>query len=287
MPRIDVNGLRTHYQQTGEGPDVVLVHAFTGNLSVWMMIGLLDELARDFRVTAYDLRGHGLSEVTERGYDSAQMADDLHALHAHLGLGPAYLVGHSYGGVIAAHAAVRHPEIVRGIIAADTYFPGLAHIEENVADTAIWTELKNDLARCGLDVGERVDFARLFEVIKNLSPEQSEAIRRTMGPAAARWLGPLGRLAGTQAGTEMFAVAGLTEEVIRGIDVPVVGLYDDQTTFGATCRYLEEHLPNCVIDTVPGARHIAPLQSPEEFVRLVKKHLHELTRGEVGVRGER
>ena len=74
MPRIDVDGGKLHYQQTGEGPDVVLIHAFTSNLAVWMMIGIMDELAKDFRVTSYDLRGHGLSEVTPNGYNSAAMA---------------------------------------------------------------------------------------------------------------------------------------------------------------------------------------------------------------------
>jgi hypothetical protein len=39
MPRIEVNGVNLHYQQSGQGRDVVLVHAFTSNLSVWMLIG--------------------------------------------------------------------------------------------------------------------------------------------------------------------------------------------------------------------------------------------------------
>src|SRR5262249_43531877 len=100
MPEIAVNGTRLYYQQSGDGPDVVLVHAVTSNQAIWVFSGLIDSLAADFRVTSYDLRGHGASDRPPTGYTSAVMADDLIGLHAALGLGPAYLVGHSFGGVV-------------------------------------------------------------------------------------------------------------------------------------------------------------------------------------------
>ena len=77
MPYADVNGIRIHYQQTGEGPDVVLLHGFTGNLAIWIFIDIVDTLSSDFRVTTYDIRGHGNSDVPPSGYTSADMAADL------------------------------------------------------------------------------------------------------------------------------------------------------------------------------------------------------------------
>ena len=62
MPEVEVNGTRLYYQQSGDGPDVVLVHAVTSNQAVWVFAGLVDALAADFRVTSYDLRGHGFSD---------------------------------------------------------------------------------------------------------------------------------------------------------------------------------------------------------------------------------
>ena len=149
MPHINVNGINIHYQQTGQGPDVVLIHAFTSNMAIWMLTGLVEHLAGDFRVTSYDLRGHGVSEVPKTGYTSAEMMEDLHQLHSALELGPAYLVGHSFGGVVAMHAAADYPEMAAGVIASDTYFPGLKDIEPNIADTAIWKELRQDLLESG------------------------------------------------------------------------------------------------------------------------------------------
>ena len=153
MPHVALNGTRFYYLQKGEGPDVVLVHAVTSNLAVWVFINLLDALAPDFRVTAYDLRGHGHSDAPPSGYTSAGHAADLAALHKALGLGPALLVGHSFGAVIATHAAVLYPDRVAGLVLSDPYFPGLADVEPNLGQSAVWQELKGVFARCGVDLG--------------------------------------------------------------------------------------------------------------------------------------
>ena len=63
MPYLELKGLKLHWQQTGEGPDVVLVHAFTSNLAIWMLTGVVEQLSARYRVTSYDLRGHGASSV--------------------------------------------------------------------------------------------------------------------------------------------------------------------------------------------------------------------------------
>ena len=69
----------------------------------------------------FDQRGHGASERPPTGYTSAQMADDFRALHAALGLSPAFVVGHSFGGVVGVHAASLFPESVRGRRATGAY----------------------------------------------------------------------------------------------------------------------------------------------------------------------
>ena len=110
----------------------MLLHAVTANMAVWLVFNLVDTLAQDYRVTAYDLRGHGLSEATPTGYTSADMAEDFRGLHDALGLGPAYLVGHSFGAVVAMHVAATYPDRVSGLILSDPYFPGLARLEPNL-----------------------------------------------------------------------------------------------------------------------------------------------------------
>jgi pimeloyl-ACP methyl ester carboxylesterase len=276
VPRINIDGLNVHYQQAGSGQDVVLIHAFTANLSVWMFINIIETLATEFRVTAYDLRGHGMTAATPSGYTSAEMAADLRRLCTALDLGPAYLVGHSFGGVIGMHLASEQPELVRGVILSDSYFPGLKQLEPNMGQAGPWQELRQTILAAGTDIGDTVDFGRLFRTMASLSSEQMGAIKQQMGAPGARWLSQITQLAGTTAAEDAFAEAGLTAERIAAVACPVAALYDEHSPFGATCQFLQEHLRDCAVEIVPGARHVAPLQNSAAFVELVQKHLRRM-----------
>jgi 3-oxoadipate enol-lactonase len=278
MPLIDLDGLRIHYQQKGRGEDVVLLHAVTGNLSIWLFSNLMGVLAEEFRVTAYDLRGHGASDVPASGYTSANMAEDLRRLHAALRLGPALLVGHSFGAVVAVHAAVLYPDMVRGMILSDPYFPGLAHLEPNLADAEMWREVREALVDAGAELDEEVDFTRLFQIVAAFSPSQLTRLRETMRPSSMRWLSQLPRLAPTTCGHDVFLPAGLTAERICQVRQPLVALYDEHTSFSATRRFLIANLPSAQVEIVPGAKHVAPLQNPGAFTALVQKHLRAMAR---------
>ena len=97
-------GLSIAYDETGEGPPLVLVHGITESAEMWAP--LVPDLAADHRVVAVDLRGHGRSSRAEP-YDIVSFASDVHQVLDSLGIGPeAVLVGHSLGGVVVtAYAA--------------------------------------------------------------------------------------------------------------------------------------------------------------------------------------
>jgi pimeloyl-ACP methyl ester carboxylesterase len=277
MPEVEVNGARLYYQQAGAGPDVVLVHAVTSNLAVWVFSGLADALAENFRVTYYDLRGHGRSERTPGGYTSAAMADDLRALHAALDLAPALLVGHSFGGVVSMHAAALAPERVAGVILSDSFFPGLKHVEPNFGRMNIWAELRANFATVGVQLGETVDFAQLFRATADLPPEPMKRLEQLYGTFGAGWLRHLPKLAETACGEEVLQEAGLTADALASVRQPVVALYDEFSPFLATCRWLEKHLPRCTAEVIPAAKHLAMFDNTAGFTDAVKRHLTRMT----------
>jgi 3-oxoadipate enol-lactonase len=276
MPEVVANGVRLFYQQTGAGPDVVLVHAVTSNLAVWVFSGLADALAADFRVTLYDLRGHGASERPPAGYTSADMAEDFRQLHAALGLGPAYLVGHSFGGVVATHAALIAPGAVAGVVLSDSFFPGLRHVEPNFGQMTLWADLRKTYAKVGVDLGPVVDFSQLFRETAALSPESSKILESEVGPFGRGWLKQLPGLAETTCGEDALATAGLTADRIAAVRQPVVALYDEYSPFRATCDWLERNLPRCTAEVIPGAKHLAVLESTPAFTAAVRRHLRRL-----------
>jgi len=277
MPEVEVNGTRLFYQQAGNGPDVVLVHAVTSNQAVWLFSGLTDALAADYRVTTYDLRGHGGSGRPPTGYTSAVMADDLLALHAALGLGPAVLVGHSFGGVTAMHAAVVAPAAVAGVVLSDSFFPGLRHVEPNFGRMAIWTDLRDTFAKVGVALGDVVDFTRLFRETAALDADKLKALEDIYGAFGRGWLRQLPKLAETTCGGDVLAEAGLTAAALAGIAQPVVALYDEFSPFLSTCRWLEQHLSRCTVEIIPAAKHLAVLDNTAGFTDAVRRHLRRLT----------
>src|SRR5262249_20812673 len=92
-----------------------------------------------FRVTLYDLRGHGNSECPPRGYTTRDLAEDLTALMDARGIERAHLVGHSYGGAVSLHCAASHPERVRSLTMIDSRLHALQPFD-SPDDRAYWDE---------------------------------------------------------------------------------------------------------------------------------------------------
>lgn len=275
MPRVTVEGMKFYYQQTGEGPDVVLLHGVTGNMAIWPLINLMPTLAADFSVTAYDLRGHGYSDTPSSGYTSADMAGDLVKVQRALGLGPMYVLGHSFGGVIALHAAVLYPDAIAGLILSDPYFPALRHLETRMGQWSGWQDYKEQANRAGLEVTEEdwFDVGQLFQQTASLPPDRHEMFRKELGQAA---MDRLARLAATTCGDDVKAIAGLTEERVRSVRHPVCALYGEGSPFLATARYLAENLANCRMVLVPNAKHRAHEENPPAYVELVQAILRDM-----------
>ncbi|ELP67757.1 alpha/beta fold hydrolase [Streptomyces turgidiscabies] len=116
---IDTGRIRLFCTDTGPvgASALLLVHGWGGDGREWSPHA--EELAELFRVVVPDLRGHGRSEVPDRGNTPVETADDLAALIETLGTGPVFAVGHSMGGQVVNLLAVRHPELVRSVIALD------------------------------------------------------------------------------------------------------------------------------------------------------------------------
>jgi len=107
-----VNGIRMHYVVGGSGPAVVLLHGWPTTWAEWRPV--MRALANaGYTVIAPDLRGLGRTEKTAGGYDSRNVAKDVHELGRSLGLRSVNLVGHDVGGGIAYAYAVQYPGEVR------------------------------------------------------------------------------------------------------------------------------------------------------------------------------
>jgi pimeloyl-ACP methyl ester carboxylesterase len=125
-----VNGLEMYYEIHGSGEPLVLLHGAFGAIDLWGPI--LTTLAEHHQVIAVELQGHGhTADIIDRPLGYEQLADDIAALMGHLGIAQADVVGYSMGGSTGLQLAIRHPELVRKLVAVsanfspDGYYPEL------------------------------------------------------------------------------------------------------------------------------------------------------------------
>ncbi|MFC9294773.1 alpha/beta fold hydrolase [Streptomyces sp. NPDC057011] len=144
MAFVLADSLRVHVQRlpatagpaSCDRPVVVFLHGLVvDNLSSFYCPLAVPVARAGHEVVLYDLRGHGRTERPAAGYDSRTAVRDLFALLAALDLGqrPVHLVGNSYGGTLALHAALARPDLVSGLTLLEPPLGG-AWVE-NMVDT--------------------------------------------------------------------------------------------------------------------------------------------------------
>ncbi len=241
MPAIHANGARFHVQQLateagGQHPTVVFVHGLVmDNLSSFYYTLAGPTAEAGAHVILYDLRGHGLSERTPRGYSTREGVSDLCALLDALGVtGPAYLVGNSYGGLIAARMAVSAPERVAGLVLIESACSGPGAITwiEDMVNTLTATALSMEY---------------------NCLPERLRAAGRRKVARLAAQADAL--LNGTSLIEDLAAEQPLDPAELARIGCPVLGVYGERSELAEGADVLRRWVPGCEVEIVPGLAH--------------------------------
>jgi pimeloyl-ACP methyl ester carboxylesterase len=116
--KVRANGIEMHYEVSGKGNCLVMVHGYTDNLNLWY--NQVPAFSERYRVLTYDVRGFGKTEVTRADYSMSLFAEDLRALLEALQIGSACVLGYSMGGRIALEFALAYPEMTMGLILANS-----------------------------------------------------------------------------------------------------------------------------------------------------------------------
>jgi pimeloyl-ACP methyl ester carboxylesterase len=264
--RIRVNGRELNVLIAGEGPDVLLVHGFPDDHTVWRrQIGPL--VAAGYRVIAPDTRGCGDSEMPPRvrDYHLDVLVADLVALLDMLRIDKVRLIGHDWGAVQGWQLAIRHPERVERYIALSVGHPGA-------------------YARAGL--GQKL---RAYYVLLAQLRGLIELVIRSFGwhlfamfsgypEEMPRWRQRLSRPGRLTAGLNyyranlhlLFAGAGLR------VRVPVVGIYSSGDRFLVE-RQMRESAQYCDAGwqyvRLDGANHWLQLSAADALNPLLLRHL--------------
>lgn len=100
------------------GVPIVMSHALGMDLTMWDVLAA--ELAPHHPVLRYDHRGQGGSAAVRTAYGIDALVDDAARLITEWGRGPVVFIGLSMGGLVGQGLAIRHPQLVKGLLAANT-----------------------------------------------------------------------------------------------------------------------------------------------------------------------
>lgn len=263
MQWIEVNAIRVAFEQVGAGPPLILVHGAVSDSRVWQ--AQRDALADAFTVVAWDAPGCGQSDDPPESFRLPEYADTLAGLIAGLGLEPAHVLGHSFGGALALELARRHPAAVASLILVGAYAGWAGSLPAVEVDRRL---------SFALDVAERLpggfepaSMPGLFS--DKLPAEAAAALTAIMSEV---------RPAATRAMAHALADADLREG-LSSIGVPTLLIHGDadERSPPSVGEDLHRRIPTSSLVVLPGFGHECYLEDPDRFNAEVRAFLRRHT----------
>lgn len=238
---------------------VIFIHGFPFSHRMWNFPGgQFDALSATNRVVAFDLRGHGESEVGTGHYSIELFVDDLFALMDHLSIPKAILCGLSMGGYIALRAVERNPERVMGLVLCDTKSEADGNEAKIKRANGIKFVKANGMKYYAQDYVKIVFAPSSFDGHADAVKLIQSIVERTA---------PIS-IFGT-----LLALAGRTDTTtaLPNITCPTLILVGekDAVTPVAASQMMKEKIPGASMAIIPGAGHVSNMENPAEF----NKHL--------------
>ncbi len=120
---LEVDGVRVHYLDRGEGEPLVLLHGSGSMIQDFECSGLIDLASQKYRVLAFDRPGYGHTERPRRKlWNPEEQAELIRDALKQLGVSRAVVLGHSWGASVAMALALNHSQLVSGLVLASGYF---------------------------------------------------------------------------------------------------------------------------------------------------------------------
>jgi pimeloyl-ACP methyl ester carboxylesterase len=251
---ITINNLTVSYSDQGpaDAPVIIFIHGFPLNKSMWDMQA--EALKDNYRVIAYDIRGHGNSDPGIDEFFIELFVNDLWQFMEKLGIEKAILCGLSLGGYIALNAVLKYPDRFDSLILNDTQcIADTSEIKENRC-LAI-TRIMND------GVEQYAD-----EIIENLFAPESFARKKNEIIAVKEMIisTPKQSLCNT---LRALAERKETCDRLPEINIPVLIMVgkEDKITPIAAARQMHEKILNSTLKIIQHAGHLSNLENPPEF----------------------
>jgi pimeloyl-ACP methyl ester carboxylesterase len=256
-----INGARIHYERSGKGFPLLLIHAGIADSRMWEPQA--QAFADEFDMIRPDLRGFGDSELPPAPYS---ISADLVGLLDHLGVDRTHVVGCSMGGTAAIDLALEYPDRVGRLVLVGS---GISGSNLGQADHALFAEVEaadkaGDMdavnraeVRLWVDGPRRPEGSAPAEVRALVLDMNGRAFRSDFASAPQQKLDPpaIGRL---------HEIAAPTLVIVGDEDLPHAA---------ANADIITSSISGARTVVIKGAAHLPSLERPQDFNRVLRDFL--------------
>ena len=251
---ITINNLTVSYSDHGpdDAPVIIFIHGFPLNKSMWNI--QVEALKENYRVIAYDIRGHGNSDAGIDEFSIELFVIDLLRLMEKLKIEKSILCGLSLGGYIALNAVLKHPDRFDGLILNDT---------QCIADTP---EIKENRCNAIISIKEKGVEQYADEIIKKLFAQETFTKNKNVVDAVKEMI------ISTQKQSLCNTLHALAErketcDQLPEINIPVLIMVgkEDKITPIAAAQQMHEKILNSKLEIIQQAGHLSNLENPTAF----------------------
>src|SRR3954449_8679981 len=276
------DGVRLHYEETGEGVPLLFVHEFAGDHRSWEP--QVRALSRRHRCITYAARGYPPSDVPD-GLDAYSqdraVADALAVLDA-AGVDRAHIVGLSMGGFCTLHLGLRHPERTHSLTVAACGYGAQPERREAFREecAAIAEAFRAEGAAA---VAERYAVGPARVQFQNKDPRGWAQFAAELAEHDSR--GAALTMRGVQAARP--SLYDLTDE-LEALTVPTLVIAGDEDEGCLEPNLmLKRTIPTAGLALLPKTGHTCNLEEPELFTRLLERFFADVENGAWGERDPR
>jgi pimeloyl-ACP methyl ester carboxylesterase len=256
----DSNGVKIHYYIEGKGEPVLLIHGFAFNAQLqWGVSGIIKALAKDNRVIALDLRGHGKSgKPTEVEQYGTEMVADVIRLLDHLKIKKAHVVGYSMGAIITSKLVATHPDrLLSATLGGAGALPAGVKLPPYV-----------DKLADSLDNGEGIG-----PLLVALTPPGKPKPSATAIQGINRMLvGGNGKV--LAAVVRSWKTLAVPKEQLKANKVPVLALIGEDDPLKESVDLIKDCMGNLKVVVIDGTDHMTAITSPK-FIRNLRQFLEK------------
>jgi pimeloyl-ACP methyl ester carboxylesterase len=268
---LEIDGVRLHYLDRGEGPPVVLLHGNAVLLQDFDGSGLIDALAARHRVIAFDRPGFGYSTRSHgKVWTAAAQAEPFTKALLQLKVEHPVVVGHSWGTLAALEMAIRSPDELRGLVLLSGYYYPTPRIDAAMS-APLALPLIGDAMRYTISpITGRALIKQMVKTMFSPVPTPRSFVNAVPHEMVLR---PSQLRAEAQDGALMIPAAAHLRHHYGELRLPVdifAGAGDKVVDVNAHSRRLHDDLPHSSLTVVPDAGHMVHYAVAADIVASVE-----------------